>query len=50
MGLYYQAIGDIEKAKEHLFVTAMSPYDNYFKQEAHHLYNRLTSNYPYSQD
>lgn len=41
LGLYYQAVGDAEKAKEHLFVPAMSPYDNFLKREAFRIYNSL---------
>ncbi|MBW4421307.1 MAG: hypothetical protein KME13_19100 [Myxacorys californica WJT36-NPBG1] len=41
LGLYYQAVGDVEKAKEYLFVSAMSPYDNFLKREAYRIYNSL---------
>lgn len=41
LGLYHYHIGDRTKAREHLFVTAMSPYDHAFKQAATDLYNQL---------
>lgn len=41
LGLYYQAMNDVEQAKEHFFAAALMPYDNFIKREAHRLYNSI---------